>query len=298
MRKFILILLFIGIASGQVVMRKFNTYSSAPQLTINQSSLATTTITARGTSGDVVTFDWGDGTDSTLTLSGVSTNDVLTKDYSSTGTYTLTLSGDYTSLTLFSCTDGRLEGDVGGLGALTSLTRLYLYNTSVDGDVGGLSTLTSLTRLYLYNTSVDGDVGGLSTLTSLIRLYLYNTSVDGDVGGLSTLTSLTNLSLQGTSVDGDIGGLSTLTSLVLLYLYDNTLSYSSTSLPAWADNDIQVYSTSLSSTEVDSFLIDLADGVGDDGTLNIAGTNDSRTSNSDAAVDSLLDHNWTVTVNE
>lgn len=207
--------------------------------------------------------------------------------------------GGLTSLTMLQLQGSLVSGDIGGLGSLTSMTQLYVYSTPVSGDIGDLSGLTGLTILYLSSTSVSGDIGDLSSLTSLTQLYLNKTSVSGNIGGLGSLTGLTILYLNTTSVSGDIGNLSSLTSLVLLSLYTTSLSYGSISpLPPWAGANLQVQSTGLDSTEVDDFLIDLASGVGANGTLNIGGSNAARTSASDAAKATLLAAGWSVTVNE
>lgn len=218
--------------------------------------------------------------------------------------YSTSVSGDIgdlsalTSLQYLYLYSTSVTGDIGDLSGLTSLQNLYLYSTSVSGDIGDLSALTSLQYLRLNNTSVTGDVGDLSELTSLLYLYLYSTSVSGDIGDLSGLTSLEELYLNNTSVSGDIGDLSGLTSLEDLRLNNASCSYGSVALPAWAGIYINISSVGLDSTEVDNFLIDLADGVGAGGTLNIAGSNAARTGASDAAKAALLTASWNVTVNE
>jgi hypothetical protein len=222
--------------------------------------------------------------------------------------YNTSVSGDIgdlstlTSLTLLYLYSTSVSGDIGDLSTLTSLTQLYINSTSVSGDIGDLSTLTSLTQLHLGATSVSGDIGDLSTLTSLTLLYINNTSVSGDIGDLSTLTSLTLLHLGDTSVSGDIGDLSTLTSVTQLYLYSTNLTYTTTTLPAWASGTLLLYSTGLDSSEVDQFLIDFEINAGAGGTIDIAGTNQARTAASDAAVTSLTNAGrpggpWVVTAN-
>ncbi|MCP4707075.1 MAG: leucine-rich repeat domain-containing protein, partial [Planctomycetes bacterium] len=155
-----------------------------------------------------------------------------------------------------------VSGDIGGLGTLVSLTRLEAYSTSVSGDIGGLSPLTSLTYLNLNTTSISGDIGGIGVLTSLTTLQARVTSISGDISGIDTLTSLTSLSVRSTSVTGDIGDLKTLTSLATLYVYDNTLDYVTTTLPAWSNATLGVYDLAFTQAEVDAFLIDLDTAAG------------------------------------
>lgn len=60
---------------------------------------------------------------------------------------------------------------------------------------------------------------------------------------------------------------------------------------------IESYSNAMTSTEVDNQLINI-DGTGwINGTLNIAGTNPGRTSNSDTEYANLISNGWTITVN-
>jgi hypothetical protein len=109
---------------------------------------------------------------------------------------------------------------------------------------------------------------------------------------------LTYLFLHNTSVSGDISALSGLTSLVYIYLYNTNVDVGTDTFPAWNGTDIRVQDNGWNATQVDNFLIYLDNGGGVSGTLNIAGTNATRTPASDAAKTSLLGKGWTITVNE
>jgi len=187
------------------------------------------------------------------------------------------------------------------LQSMTGMTSLYLSNTSCSGDIANLSGMTGMTYLDIYNTSCSGDIANLSGMTRIISLRLYNTSCSGDIAELSGMTGITILALTNTSCSGDIANLSGMTGMTYLRLYNTSCSYTSTSLPNWSGADLQIYSCGLSSSEVDDFLIDLDTGTGEDdtgGTLNIAGTNEARTSDSDDEVTNLVNKNWDITVNE
>lgn len=218
--------------------------------------------------------------------------------------YTTSVSGNVsaisglTSLSTLHLYNTSVSGNVSAMTGLTSLVYLNLSSTSVSGNISALSALTSLAYLYLGSTSVSGSISAMSGLTNLVHLHLYSTSVSGDIVNLTGLTSLVYLFISTTAISGDIGDLSVLTSLGYLYLYSTSLSYGSVALPPWAGTNIQLQSAGLDSTEVDNFLIDLASGVGANGSLNIAGTNAARTSASDAAKAALLSAGWSVTVNE
>ncbi len=143
-------------------------------------------------------------------------------------------------------------------------------------DIAFVGALHHVTQFQCIDPTLSGDISNLSGMTSLTALVLYNSAVSGDISNLSGMTSLAYLYLNTTSVD----------------------TYGTTSLPAWADCNIQIHDLGLDQTEVDDFLIDLAAAGGTNGPLNIAGTNDARSSASDAAKATLLGNGWALTVNE
>ena len=143
-------------------------------------------------------------------------------------------------------------------------------------------------------------MGNISVLTDVFSLYIYSTSIDGNVSGIASMTDLTNLRANSTLITGDLTSVATLTSLDYLYLNSTSIdTYTTGALPAWGGCAIQIQDLGLSATEVDNFIIDLEDGGGngDNGTLNIAGTNATRTSASDTAKANLETDGWTVTAN-
>jgi len=206
-----------------------------------------------------------------------------------------------TGITYLKLSSTSCSGDIANLSGMTGMTGLNLYSTSCSGDIANLSGMTGMTVLRLYSTSCSGDIANLSGMTGMADLRLYSTSCSGDIANLSGMTGMTYLNLTSTSCSGDIANLSGMTGMADLYLSSTSCSYTSTSLPNWSGAEIQIYSCGLSSSEVDDFLIDLDTGTGEDdtgGTLNIAGTNEARTSDSDAAKANLITKNWTITVKE
>jgi len=261
---------------GDVTLKGSTTFHSVqPGFTTNQSTLHTTSFTIRGTAGKVVTFDWGDGSSTSQTLSGTAVNNVVTHDYSTQGSYNITLSGD-----------------------LINLTLLQNTQSQISGDIANLSGLTGLAHLNLNNTSVSGDIANLSGLTGLVYLYLNNTSVSGDIANLSGLTSLAHLNLSSTSVIGDIANLSGLTNLVYLYLYSTSITYTAATLPTWNSIDLRVQNCGWPAAMVSALIIDLDTAGGTNGNLNVGPDNEPRTSASDAAFINLRDvKGWTITPN-
>ena len=155
-----------------------------------------------------------------------------------------------------------------------------------------------LLRFQCFDTLFGGKISAFGCFGSLELLRLSTADVSGDISALSILTSLDTLRLDFSLVTGDIGSLATLTGLSRLSLNNTVLEYNSTTLPAWSSATIEIQSCTLTTAEVDNFLIDLAAAGGTNGTLNIAGTNAARSSASDAAKTTLLGNGWTITVNE
>jgi hypothetical protein len=137
-------------------------YSVQPGFTTNQATLHTTSFIIRGTAGKVVTFDWGDGSSTSQTLSGVGTDNVVTHDYSTQGSYDIALSGDLLNLTYLKNTQAQISGDIANLSGLTSLTYLNLGSTSVS------YTTTSLPTWNSINLRVDNCGWLAATVSTLI----------------------------------------------------------------------------------------------------------------------------------
>ena len=158
------------------------------------------------------------------------------------------------------------------------ITQLYLSSAPVYGNIGSVADQTAMTRLYMSSTLVEGVLDTLAGMTSMGILAAALINITGDLNTLANFTSATNLNVYSTKAD--------------------SMDYTTVALPAWAGTSIRIESNGLSSSEVDQFLIDLADGVGASGTIKIAGTNAARTAASDAAKATLLSNSWTVEVNE
>ena len=214
-------------------------------------------------------------------------------------------------------------GDIDGLKDLLNLKGINFSHTQVSGDIGGLEKCVKLTNINMPNTQVSGDIGGLGKLTALQSLILPNTQVSGDIGGLGKLTALTNISLNNISVPftGDIGNLKNLTKLKEVLIKSSTLTGDLATLPeslrfASFDNDkgsTFTWSTRPSSAKIiaiegtatisniDKMLQDQAQcqvGFSTNDqiwykSISVSGT---RTSASDAAVQTLQSKGYTVSV--
>jgi len=207
--------------------------------------------------GKSIRVMWGDGTSDLFNGGGSGFVLDANHTYTDGRRHTITLAEDY-----------------------LDLISIYVVD-NIGGDVSGWSTLTNLTDLNL-----DAGFSG-------VQLY-------GDVSGFSVLTNLTSIGLQGSNVTGDISGWRTmigLTGSFALYMPGTLVTFESNT--AWTGMDINVYLNDclLSGSNVDNALIAFSGGSFANKTINLGGTNDSRTSASNAALAILQGNGCTVTVN-
>jgi len=137
-----------------------------------------------GTSSKQVKFTWGDGADTTLTMTG--SEQTLTHNYTK-ASFNLRISGD--TVTKWQCNNAQLKGDVADLP--TGAATYSFYNTSISGDVADLPT--GAVNYYFSNTSISGDLNVFATLgTEIDLIYLY---------GCINITGYTSATLQNISAD-------------------------------------------------------------------------------------------------
>ena len=116
-----------------------------------------------------------------------------------------------TALTYINLGSTQVSGDISALQNLTALTYIGLGRTQVSGDISALQNLTALTYIGLSSTQVSGDISALQNLTALTNIGLSSTQVSGDISALQNLTALTNINLS--STQGNLSSLSRLTKL-------------------------------------------------------------------------------------
>ncbi len=306
------------------------------QITFNVDSATTVNITLAGSNG---TIDWGDGNVENLTVAEQTYSHTYSAagSFTITQAHELTklqcntsevsgnidqvsgltnlayldlrnsqVSGDIssvsglTNLTYLDIGNTQVSGDISSVSGLTDLMHLDFRSTQISGNIAGLSGLNNITYLFAYNTQVSGDISSISGLTNLTYLDIGDTQVSGDISNISGLTNLAYLNLRNSQVSGDISSVSGLTNLTYLHLNNSDISdYTSTTLPAWSGCDIDLKNLGLSDTEVSDFVIDLDEADGQNGTLDISGTNGTIYSGSDAdtAITNLQNKGWTVTYN-
>ena len=216
-----------------------------------------------------------------------------------------------------------VTGDISAFSKNTALTNLYLDNTNVTGDISAFSNNTALTNLYLNNTNVTGDISAFSKNTALTAIKVNNTNITGDIMAFKNMTKLNVLNVNYTSVYGDIGAFRNCNLSIINISNVGNLTGDFAKLPAkcyyialaenasknvfnWTSRDPSEYITTWSGyakvTNVDDMLIGMAKCTAHPNiatfptwqkTINIVGT---RTSASDAAVQTLQSKGYTVSV--
>ena len=204
----------------------------------------------------------------------------------------LKYSKDITSINLFKA---NASGNIDNLKTLTKLAYINLDDTKVSGDIANLKNLTKLTSLNLNGTEVSGDIANLKDLTLLTTIGLYNTKVSGDIANLKNLTKLnSSLRLIGLNLYGNIGDIPN----NVLY-FSNSGGKSNFTWTTSSRTDILAMEN-VACNNIDKLLQDMselnANFAGQQmqfKSITLIGT---RTSASDAAVQTLQSKGYTVTI--
>ncbi len=219
-----------------------------------------------------------------------------------------------TLLNFLSLSNTSTTGNLSEISGLTKLTSLYLSGTLVEGDLSSVSGLTLLEALQLENTPVTGNLSSLSGLTKLISLYLRGTKTNGNAdllkcynatgfylsnvvfnaNAMRAFSKLRTLILYNSSVSGDLAILSDNLSLL-------TVNSTTTRTCTWSSRKssakIIAMPYYLLTDNIDKMLQDQAqcqaDATSSTKTIVAKGT---RTSASDAAVQTLQSKGYTVTI--
>ena len=178
---------------------------------------------------------------------------------------------------------------------LTSLTSLNLYNSQITGDIVNLKNLTSLTSLNLEYSQVNGDIVNLKNLTALIIFRISNTNVTGDIVNLNNLTRIgKELILKGLNISGNIGNLSN----QFLFVSNQNGRGNFTWTTSSRTNILAM--ENIACDNIDKLLQDMskmnANFAGEAAYYKTIGLIGTRTSASDAAVQTLQSKGYTVSI--
>lgn len=180
----------------------------------------------------------------------------------------------------------------------TPLTSLNLSRMQVSGDIANLKSLTSLTVLYLRFTQVSGDIANLKNLTALTSLDISSTKVSGDIANIYFAIRGTTKTFNIAYCDNLSGDLASIPNNILFLnssegnsKFTWTKGSSRTNILACAK---------LHCTNIDDMLNDMANMTasfaGQEVYYKTIGLIGTRTSASDAAVQTLQSKGYTVSV--
>ncbi len=255
----------------------------------NQSTLEFTQLSIPD--GSEVTIDWGDGNSDKVT--GPQVNTLYDHTYAGVGNYQVTFSGNVDAMTrVYVKKSEDIAGNIADFPSNLEYARFE--STSVSGDVANLPS--SLTYARFNVTSVSGDTADLPSGLTYARFG--STALTGDIADLPSGLAYTSFPI--TSVSGELADLPSSLTDGLFYNNLDAYTYDGSDL-AFKDNnnlDLDFDDCNFSETEIDQIIIDLAAGTGSDGSLDLGGTNATRTAASDAAKATLIGRSWSITVNE
>lgn len=211
----------------------------------------------------------------------------------------------------------KVYGDIANVKECNLISTLRFSNTQVSGDIQALQNLTELVVFTISNTQISGNIAAMSGLTKLTSYDVTNTSVWGDISSIQNLSKLSSVNFMYTGVTGSVSSLKNLTLLKDCYLYAGSFSGDLALLPAscsyisfrydkgsnltWSSRSSSSVILSIDGTakldNVDKMLQDQANCQVPNSTvqkvISVVGT---RTSASDAAVASLQQKGYTVSI--
>ena len=163
-------------------------------------------------------------------------------------------------------------------------------------NIADLKYSSGLEFLSLYDIQISGDTTDLKNLTALTFIQLSGTQISGDIGVLSRMVNLTDAHLQRSTFTGDLSKLPAIFNFVDFSDNKNTV-LSWTNRPSTAT--VIAMQGNARITDVDKMLQDQAKCVaytGDIEWMKIISCVGTRTSASDAAVQTLQSKGYTVSI--
>ena len=216
---------------------------------------------------------------------------------------TASLTGDIANLkNLKDCITCRLNlmydiyGDISVFSNMPKLKELYLSSDKIYGDVSVVEKLPNLESISLEGTSVSGNLSSFSNLSKITNLRIMNCT--GDLSSIHNLSKLSFISLKRGTITGDLAKIPNVCNFISLR--DNTGSTLTWSTRPSTANIIAIEG-SPKIDNIDKMLQDQAQCVkaipasGESYYKTITATG-TRTSASDAAVSTLQEKGYTVSI--
>ena len=173
-----------------------------------------------------------------------------------------------------------------------------LFCTNVIGDIASLKNLTALTNLSISGINVSGDIASLKSLTALTGLNISKTNVSGDIANIYFALSGTTKEFSVAYCNNLYGNLASLPNNILFFD-----SYNGNSKFTWTKGSSRtniLACSNLHCANIDDMLNDMANMTasfaGQEAYYKTIGLIGTRTSASDAAVQTLQSKGYTVSI--
>lgn len=192
--------------------------------------------------------------------------------------------------------------DIADLKYSSSLNHLAINSVENIGYFSDIKSLTTLSYLSVSNANINGNLSDLESLTNLTYLYIGNTSnkTTGNVSSLKAMTSLNTLAILNSDVTGDLATLPSSCRSATFDYHDTNTIFNWSSRPA--SSKIIAIRGNPKLNDIDKMLQDQANCVvgftsADDASYKKIEVSGTRTSASDAALATLQQKGYTVTIN-
>lgn len=189
----------------------------------------------------------------------------------------------------------KIYGDIASLKKMTSLSRININDApDIYGDLSSLSGLTNLQLLYFNHSGLTGSIDSLRALTKLTSINLENTNAQftGNIESLSGMSALSNFTCNNAALTGDLAKIPASCTLVNFANASSTFTWSTR--PAGAK--ILSIQGAASISNLDAMLIDQSSREASAESTKIISVKGTRTSASDAAVATLQQKGYTVSI--
>lgn len=191
--------------------------------------------------------------------------------------------------------------DIVDLKYSSSLSYLAINSVENVGYFSDIKSLTNLNYLSVYNANINGNLSDLKSLTNLDYLIIGNTSnkTTGNVSSLKDMTRLNTLTIQNSDVIGDLATLPSSCRSAAFDYHDTNAVFDWSSRPA--SSKIIAIRGNPKLNNIDKMLQDQANCVvgftsADDASYKKIEVSGTRTSASDAALATLQQKGYTVTI--
>lgn len=239
---------------------------------------------------------------SNLGKSLIAKANVETLVYFSNGDFEIAILNKYALTKINTRTNKKIAiKDIADLKYSSSLSHLATNSVENVGYFSDIKSLTNLSYLSVSNANISGNLSDLKSLTNLTYLIIGNTSnkTTGNVSSLKDMTILNTLAIQNSDVIGDLATLPSSCRSAAFDYHDTNAVFDWSSRPA--SSNIIAIRGNPKLNNIDKMLQDQANCVvgftsADDASYKKIEVSGTRTSASDAALATLQQKGYTVTI--